>query len=194
MNGEKRIKNSTKDNKTQTNSKILAAVCVGISVLLWVYLSFFWKDADPDLLAGLVERESYGGNLKEQELLVHGLGEKEQTVTVKVSPRVYTKEEADDVFYAAIEQLGEQILGENESLKTVTSDLVLPTYLKESGVQIRWHSSEPDVMSSSGTIVAEVEKKQELFLQAELRTGDYRADYEIPVTLVPKARLSLIHI
>ncbi len=188
MNGEKRIKNSTKDNKTQTNSKILAAVCVGISVLLWVYLSFFWKDADPDLLAGLVERESYGGNLKEQELLVHGLGEKEQAVTVKVSPRVYTKEEADDVFYAAMEQLGEQILRENESLKTVTSDLVLPTYLKESGVQIRWHSSEPDVMSSSGTIVTEVEKEQELFLQAELRTGDYRADYEIPVTLVPKAR------
>lgn len=172
----------------QKKSRLLAAACVGVSVLLWIYLSFFGTSADPQISGGLLEREGYGGSQKEEELLVSGLGEKEQELTVKVSPRVYTKEEADDVFDAAMEQLGEQILGDNESLENVTADLVLPTYLKESGVQIRWHSSEPDIMSSSGTIVTEVLKRQELLLQAELRTGDYRADYEIPVTLVPKTR------
>ncbi len=168
--------------------RLPAAICVGVSVLLWLYLSLFVKGADPKLSEGLLEREGYGGSSREEELFVCGLDEKEQALTVKVSPRVYTKEEADDVFDAVMEQLGEQILGENESLKAVTSDLVLPTYLKESGVQIRWHSSEPDSLSSSGTIVQEVLKNQELLLQAELRTGDYRANYEIPVTLVPKPR------
>lgn len=172
----------------QKKSRLPAAVCVGVSVLLWLYLSFWGKGADPKLSEGLLAREGYGGSSREEELLVYGLDEKEQALTVQVSPRVYTKEEADDVFDAAMEQLGEQILGENESLKAVTSDLILPTYLKESGVQIRWHSSEPDSLSSSGTIMTEVLKKQELLLQAELRTGDYRADYEIPVTLVPKPR------
>lgn len=172
----------------QKKSRLPAAVCVGVSVLLWLYLSFGGKGADPKLSEGLLAREGYGGSSREEELLVYGLDEKEQALTVQVSPRVYTKEEADDVFDAAMEQLGEQILGENESLKAVTSDLILPTYLKESGVQIRWHSSEPDSLSSSGTIMTEVLKKQELLLQAELRTGDYRADYEIPVTLVPKPR------
>lgn len=135
-----------------------------------------------------MEREGYGGTQKEQELIVSGLGEEEQTVTVKISPRVYTKEEADDVFYGAMEQLGEQILGENESLDAVTENLVLPSYLRESGVQIRWHSSEPELLSSSGIIEGEVLKRQEVLLQAELRTGDFQADFEIPVTLLPKSR------
>ena len=117
-----------------------------------------------------------------------GLGEEYQSVTVKISPRVYTKEEADDVFYEAMEQLGEQILGENESLDAVTENLVLPSYLRENGVQVRWHSSEPELLSSSGTIEGEVLKRQEVLLQAELRTGDFQADFEIPVTLLPKSR------
>ncbi|MFR5730783.1 MAG: immunoglobulin-like domain-containing protein [Clostridium sp.] len=85
-------------------------------------------------------------------------------------------------------QLGEQILGENESLDAVTENLVLPSYLRESGVQIRWHSSEPELLSSSGIIEGEVLKRQEVLLQAELRTGDFQADFEIPVTLLPKSR------
>ena len=31
-------------------------------------------------------------------------------------------------------------------------------------------------------------KRQEVLLQAELRTGDFQADFEIPVTLLPKSR------
>lgn len=31
-------------------------------------------------------------------------------------------------------------------------------------------------------------KRQEILLQAELRTGDFQADFEIPVTLLPKSR------
>lgn len=172
----------------QKKNGILAAACVGVSLVLWGYLSWFQPEQDAQLSGGLVAREGYGGAQKEQELIVSGLGEEEQVVTVKVSPRVYTKEEADTVFYEVMEQLGEQILGKNESLDAVTENLVLPSYMRESGVRVRWHSSEPELLSSSGTIEREVLKKQEVLLQAELRTGDFQADFEIPVTLLPKSR------
>ena len=172
----------------QKKSWIMAAVCVGVSLILWGYLSWFRPDQDMQLSGGLVERDGYGGTQKEQELIVSGLGEEDQVVTVKVSPRVYTEEEADAVFYEVMDQLGEQILGENESLDAVTQDLVLPSYLRGSGVRVRWHSSEPELLSSSGTIEGEVLKKQEVLLQAELQTGDFRADFEIPVTLLPKSQ------
>ena len=179
---------SSEAGGSQKKSRLSAAACVGVSLILWGYLKWFGPGQDMQLAGGLVEREGYGGTQKEQELIVSGLGEEEQTVTVKISPRVYTKEEADDVFYGAMEQLGEQILGENESLDAVTENLVLPSYLRESGVQIRWHSSEPELLSSSGMIEGEVLKRQEVLLQAELRTGDFQADFEIPVTLLPKSR------
>ena len=183
---KKRVSSET--GGSQKKSRLSAAACVGVSLILWGYLRWFGPGQDMQLAGGLVEREGYGGTQKEQELIVSGLGEEEQTVTVKISPRVYTKEEADDVFYEAMEQLGEQILGENESLDAVTENLVLPSYLRENGVQVRWHSSEPELLSSSGTIEGEVLKRQEVLLQAELRTGDFQADFEIPVTLLPKSR------
>lgn len=168
--------------------QFLAAACVAVSLALWGYLTWFQPDADPYLAAGQVERDGYGGTQKEQQLIVSGLGGKEQVVTVLVSPRVYTKEEADTVFYEAMEALGEEILGENESLDMVTENLVLPSYLRDRGVRVRWHSSEPEFLSSTGTIETEVLRKQEVILEAELQTGDFRAEFEIPVTLVPKAR------
>lgn len=182
--GGKKLPRAGMDPKKK--QQILAAACVLVSLALWVYLTWFRQDSDPHLAAGQVERDGYGGTQKEQQLLVSGLGGEEQVVTVLVSPRVYTKEEADTVFYEAMDALGEQILGENESLDAVTEDLVLPSYLRESGVRVRWHSSEPEFLSSTGTIETEVRKKQEVLLEAELQAGDFRAEFEIPVTLVPK--------
>lgn len=128
---------SSEAGGSQKKSRLSAAACVGVSLILWGYLRWFGPGQDMQLAGGLVEREDYGGTQKEQELIVSGLGEEEQTVTVKISPRVYTKEEADDVFYGAMEQLGEQILGENESLDAVTENLVLPSISERKRCAIR---------------------------------------------------------
>ena len=75
-----------------------------------------------------------------------GLEKDEQTITVTVSPRVYTREEADAVFYEVMEGMEERIRGKNESLQAVSQDLKLPSYLSEYGVRVRWHSSEPEYL------------------------------------------------
>lgn len=164
----------------------LPIFCIVMGVLLWVYLTYLQPDSNSELSKGTLERDLYGGTQIEQELIVSGLGKTEQTVTVKVSPREYTKEEAEQVFYEVMDRLSEQILGNNESLACVTEDLKLPTYLSEEGIRIRWHSSEPEFLSSDGQLETEVAKKQEVVLEAELSAGEYQADFEVPVTLVPK--------
>ena len=99
----------------------------------------------------------------------------------------YTREEADAVFYEVMEGMEERIRGENESLQAVSQDLKLPSYLSEYGVRVRWHSSEPEFLSSAGTVDMEIKRAQEVVLQAELSAGEYRADFELPVTLVPES-------
>ena len=170
------------------SSFLRSAVCVAVSLLLWGYLTYLAPDQKSSLLQGQLERESYGGSPKEEQLVVNGLGSREQTVTVKVSPRVYTKQEADAVFFEIMDRMEERIRGKNESLQEVSENLQLPSYLDEYGVRVRWHSSEPERLSSAGTIETEIEKKQEVVLQAEFLAGEYRADFELPVTLVPKKR------
>ena len=168
------------------NNRAAAAICVVSGILLWVYLSWLQPDPEPYLARGQVKREAYGGSTKEQKLIVSGLEEGEQTVTVTVSPRVYTREEADAVFYKVMEGMEERIRGNNESLQSVSQDLKLPSYLSEYGVRVRWHSSEPELLSSAGTVDTEIKRPQEVVLQAELSAGEYRADFELPVTLVPE--------
>ena len=85
-------------NRADKNNRAAAAVCVMFGVLLWAYLSWFQPDPEPYLARGQVKREAYGGSTKEQKLIVSGLEKDEQTITVTVSPRVYTREEADAVF------------------------------------------------------------------------------------------------
>lgn len=170
------------------SSFLRPGVCVAVSLLLWGYLTYLAPDQKSSLLQGQLERESYGGSPKEEQLVVNGLGSREQTVTVKVSPRVYTKQEADAVFFEIMDRMEERIRGKNESLQEVSENLQLPSYLDEYGVRVRWHSSEPERLSSAGTIETEIEKKQEVVLQAEFLAGEYRADFELPVTLVPKKR------
>lgn len=178
---------SEKGRKAAKNSRIAAAVCTVFGILLWVYLSWFQPDPEPYLAQGQVKRDGYGGSTKEQKLIVTGLEDGEQTITVTVSPRVYTREEADAVFYEAMESMEARICGKNESLQAVSQNLNLPSYLSEYGVRVRWHSSEPELLSSAGTVEAEIKRPQEVVLQAELSAGEYQADFQFPVTLVPES-------
>ena len=179
--GKRRKKRASKNNRAA------AAVCVMFGVLLWAYLSWFQPDPEPYLARGQVKREAYGGSTKEQKLIVSGLEKDEQTITVTVSPRVYTREEADAVFYEVMEGMEERLRGKNESLQAVSQDLKLPSYLSEYGVRVRWHSSEPEFLSSAGPVDTEFKRAQEVVLQAELSAGEYRADFKLPVTLVPES-------
>ena len=124
---------------------------------------------------------------KEQKLIVTGLEEEEQMITVTVSPRIYTREEADaGILRGHGREWRSESAERMRAFQAVSQDLKLPSYLSEYGVRVRWHSSEPELLSSAGSVDTEIVRVHEVMLQAELSAGDYRADFELPVTLVPE--------
>ena len=97
---------SSEAGGSQKKSRLSAAACVGVSLILWGYLRWFGPGQDMQLAGGLVEREGYGGTQKEQELIVSGLGEEEQTVTVKIARECIQKKRRTIFFMKLWNSLG----------------------------------------------------------------------------------------
>lgn len=161
-------------------------LCVAGSVGLYLALTVAGPSEGPVSEDGKIVREGYGGGEREYQIMVEGLEEQEVPVTVRVSPRCYTKEEADQVFYEIMDGMEERILADNHSLMEVTSDLILPTRLEEQGIRLRWRSSEPDFLTSSGAVKAPVEEAKEAVLFVELSDGRFQGEFELPVRLIPQ--------
>lgn len=165
---------------------ILPFLCVAGSVGLYLALTVAGPSEGPVSEDGRIVREGYGGGEREYQIMVNGLEEQEVPVTVRVGPRRYTEAEAERVFFEIMDGMEEQIRAGNPSLMEVTSDLLLPTRLDEVGVKVRWQSSDPDILSSSGQLKASVKEAQDMVLYVELSDGTYRGEFEVPVRLVPE--------
>ena len=160
---------------------LLPVLCGAGSLVLAAALTLTGGTAGKAVHA--LSREGYGGDVKTYELLVEGLEAEPVPVSVEVGPRMYTKEEAEACFYAMMDGIEDMIRGENPSLMEVEKDLILPT--EEKGIQFRWHSSEPESLSSQGKVRMEGEEPVDAVLYAALSAGAYQADFEVPVRLVP---------
>lgn len=161
-------------------------LCVAGSVGLYLALTVAGPSEGPVSEDGKILREGYGGGEVEYQIMVNGLEEQEVPVTVRVSPRQYTKEEADQVFYEIMDGIEERIRAGNPSLMEITSDLTLPNRLEDQGVRLRWQSSEPDFLSSSGELKTRVEQAVDVILYVELSDGSYQGEFEVPVRLIPE--------
>lgn len=171
-----------KNRQERKRSKWLAPALLGVgSVGLSLALTLSGNPSGEAVRALL--REGYGGGTKTYALLVEGLDDGGVPVTVEVSPRAYTGEEAENRFYAIMDGIEDVIRGENPSLMEVSKDLILPS--EEEGIRFRWQSSEPEYLSSQGKIRMEAEGPMEAVLYVTLSSGAYQADFEIPVRLIP---------
>ena len=160
------------------------------SLVLYLALSRWAAPAGPVTEGGKILREGYGGNEKQYQILVEGLeGEAlESAVTVTVGPRQYDDAEADAVFEEAMTQMEERIRAGNPSLMEVHENLVLPKRIEEMGIRLKWYSSDPELLNASGVLRSQVNEPQEVVLHVQLSDGIHRADYELPVRVVPRER------
>lgn len=99
----------------------------------------------------VVERGGPGDGSREEELLVR-IGEVEEQITVEVGEQEYSKEELEEVFEAAGKRLESLVLGENQSLDDVRSDLNLVTQIPETGIEVSWELDNYEVMNQQGSI------------------------------------------
>ena len=89
------------------------------------------------------------------EVIVRELGEegREIPVTIPVGERQYSDEEAEALYDAVFPELTERVLGGNESLEAVRSDLDLVRVLEPYGLTVRWESENVERVDTFGTVV-----------------------------------------
>lgn len=118
---------------------------------------------------------------------------KKTELEVEVKERIYTVEEAKELFDRCIKKMDHLILGENDSLDYVTSDLKLITQMPEEPVEVEWELSGYDVMNIYGEIQEEALKEQgvPVNLKAVLtyvEDREMQAQYECTARIYPAAK------
>lgn len=136
---------------------------------------------------GLLRPEA-GEAAYEQELLASLEGGKEYPVTVTVSERRLSKEEAEKVLETAERQLKLQMLGDNERADEIKKDLQLPETIPELGVEVLWNTGTSGYFYSDGTLREEKRPEEPVTVEisALLTCQEYTKEFLTQVTLLPK--------
>lgn len=132
----------------------LIFLAVGAAALL-----VFWMDntqpfPQDENGSSVVSRNSQGQGEREEKLKVR-IGDTEENMTITVGEQEYTQEQLDKVFREAGEQLEELVLGENESLDEVRSNLNLVGSLPDTGISVSWEVDEYEAMNQQGELKTE---------------------------------------
>lgn len=157
-------------------------IAVVLTILFWgcgaVLLIQVADDKEQAFLKYL-ERPAYGQGDQVRELEAYIEGESEKTqLSVQVSEQKYTKEEIQRVFREIMEGLEAQILGENETLDEVRSDLELPASSEDGTITMQWIVAPSEVMDHNGNLLKDVEDDGELVeLKVLLKYQEHEAEY-----------------
>ncbi len=132
----------------------------------------------PNLLSeeessNVILRDDYGGDEEEYEISL----EKDGNIydyNLSVAPLEYSVEDVCRKSEEVFAWLNEAILGNNESLYNVSSDLQLPLIDEENIFEIAWDSDNPMLVTSEGKVIKENVKNGDVVtLRAELTYMDF---------------------
>lgn len=143
--------------------------------------------ADAEVLlgeGGVLKRGSPGEEVRQLQLRADYEGES-YDFQIDLSPREPDREEAEAATEELAGKLPDYILGANESLQQVTSDLTLREKYGQSPVTVEWESSRPELLGDSGEVTAAGEK-EEVQLRATLSCGGYSREESLTLTICPK--------
>ena len=177
-------------------SKTQAACIAGGLVLYAVLKVSTGLGGQESAEGGALKRAGPGDGEKAYEILVSGLDGEETgrkiPVEITVRDRKYTSKEASDLFNRILPELTEQMLGENDSLEEVRTNLDLENALGNYGFTIRWESEDPELIDSFGNVHNEelTEEGRSTWLRAKMGDGVHEHIYEFPATVYPPSMTS----
>ena len=131
--------------KSQT-IKMAAAILTG-TLILSLGLFFLDRPGGLPLTADgqpYLERNNPGKGSKKESLTVQLKGEEETQVDIELQEQSRSKEELWDLLEQEADELEKLILGENESLEEVHTDLKLITKIPESDTVVAWKIEDPE--------------------------------------------------
>ena len=158
-------------------SGFFLAGCLAMSALL-----------QPPVKENRITRQDYGGGTKNIPVEVLTDGERRYAFELNVQERKYSEEQLKELYKCAKQELERAILGENESLEHVETDLVLAEKLPGYPFRIEWESENYNVLDAEGKIreITIPETGEQAALHAVFIYEDFRAEYLFYVQVYPK--------
>lgn len=128
-------------------------------------------------------RNAYGAGTREVTLIAN-TEEEEVLLTVELGEKEYTLEELMDMEEAFYEALTRELLGENESLDTISYDLQLVTGVVGYPFKVDWMLEESEYIDAEGHLLKDtLEGSVRMELIADVRCGEFQKYYVFPVEL-----------
>ncbi len=159
----------------------------GLVILLGNLLGLFLTL--PASLSGeepVTELERKAGETQEIHLQAEDDSGRKEEITLEIPELQYTPLEARELLQEKLQELDRLILGENDSLGEVRKDLFLPRSFQDSPVTIRWSTSRPGLLSSSGALGQEIPREgAEVELEGKLSLQEEELLYLRKVKLYP---------
>ena len=104
---------------------------------------------------------------------------KTEEVDVTVSAYYGREKQAEELQEQVADYMESALLGENESLSTVVSDLVLPQEVPDTKIRLVWESDHPSVIDASGHVSNEsITEVTTCTVTASIYEESYEKDYE----------------
>ncbi len=113
-----------------------------------------------------------------------------------VASKLRTEEEKDRLLKAFADMLPDRVAAETDGRRLVTGDLNLPERDEDTGIEIRWSSAEPEILSADGRVDVtgmDADSRQ-VELTADLRLDDRYLQTAFSVLVVNHASLYTVSI
>ena len=161
-----------------------AVLIFAAGILLTAALSYREYRSDT-LREGYILRGGYGSDPAEIPARAETDGSV-QNMTIPVSPRLFTDEEADTLLLAAEEELSVLLLS-GEGAEHTETPLSLPETLRDGLVRAVWSSDDPEILLPDGSPGERIrETGSPVILHAELSVQDRTRTVSFPLTVYPK--------
>ena len=165
------------------NAELFMLILVAMILSIFVIISNFTSDKS----LNEIERDRYGGDTKivESDVTAEFNDEKvKKRVELKILPEGANTTEIAERMSDLKFELPDMILGDNENLDSVTSDLNLIKRDEKRGINITWRSSNESIVDKDGRInLIEAGKGDFAVLTAHFKIGEASDDMAINITL-----------
>ncbi len=167
----------------------LGAMLGGV-VLLMLVLLFSVRGESVLQEGNVIKRPAHNETAFEVEVNVE-MKESEwgtEALTLQIEPEKYTLSEFENLIKETIPELEQRILGENLALDSITEDLILPEYLMDTPIAIRWESDDDDRVSRTGKVNQDIAKEEDgvVLLTAIFTYEEYKMSHTIGLRVKSK--------
>ncbi len=165
---------------------LLMLISAGLVVVIMLYMLFGSSSSVLKGTNGLSRNKAGEGSYSAE--LIAQMGSEDYPMNLTIKERYLSKEKIEELFDKAKAEIDESILGENESLDHIVSDVNLAESFCDGLVSATWDVSDRTLMDSSGQIKEDNlgDAGSIVNLTAHLSYRDDECDYQIYLKLFPK--------